>query len=140
MAENIDATLEENRKLREQIEAVQIERRRNFSEADKVYEEVQARRENERLKEVLASQEEMLERSANVRDKMGEDSTNSRKDVPYTITKDGPVYSTPNHGEKSEDKPVAQSSGSRPAAGAESRPPYVPLSTSTGDDDENKEN
>lgn len=139
MAENIDATLEENRKLREQIEAVQIERRRNFSEADKVYEEVQARRENERLKEVLAGQEEMLERSANVRDKVGEDSTDSRNNVPYTITKDGPVYSTPNHGEKSEERTGTRESA-RPAAGVTTPPSFPNLSTRSGDGDENKEN
>lgn len=139
MAENVDATLEENKKLREQIEAVQRERRRNFAEADQVHEEVLARQENERLKEVLASQEKLLEDANKAKELAGEPQK-APAQVPYTITKDGPVYSTPNTEQPKDKEPAAQSSGSRPASGTVSRPPYVPLSTPTGDDDENKEN
>lgn len=139
MAENVDATLEENKKLREQIEAVQRERRRNFAEADQVHEEVLARQENERLKEVLASQEKLLEDAAKAKE-LAAEPRKADAQVPYTITKDGPIYSTPNTEQPKGKETAAQSSGSRPAAGTVSRPPYVPLSTSTGDDDENKEN
>lgn len=139
MAENVDATLEENKQLREQIEAVQRERRRNFAEADQVHEEVLARQENERLKEVLASQEKLLEDATKAKE-LAAEPRKAAVQVPYTITKDGPVYSTPNTEQPKGEEPVAQSSGSRPAAGTASRPPHVPLSTPTGDDDENKEN
>lgn len=136
MAENVDATLEENKQLREQIEAVQRERRRNFAEADQVHEEVLARQENERLKEVLASQEKLLEDAAKAKE-LAAEPRKAAVQVPYTITKDGPIYSTPNTGEaKEEEKPQAQTSGFRQAAGTVySRPAATETS-----DDENKEN
>lgn len=146
MAENnVDATLEENRQLREQIETIQQERRRSFAEADRVHEEVLARQENERLKKVLASQESLRDAAEDAKNKASEGPERASQ-VPYTITKDGPVYSTPNRSKAKDEKPEEgdrQQSGPRQAAGTANRPPYVSLggASNTADDvDENKEN
>lgn len=116
----IDATLEENRQLREQIEAVQQERRRNYADAGLVREEVLARQENERLQDVLDSQRTLLEKSELEKENAATPDLGSRiEQVPYTITADGPRYSTSNQGgteEKSEERTDTRSSNSRPAA------------------------
>lgn len=96
MADDVQRVEEENNSLREEIEQVQQERRAGFAKAEELSRSVTVQEENERLKEVLASQKKILEREDAIRGDIKVDESKGDApsyDTPYTQTPKGRVYS-----------------------------------------------
>lgn len=105
MADEVQRIEEQNAQLRDQIEQVQQERRAGFAEADEVSRALSAYEENERLKAVLKSQEDILSREQKIRDEMLNDEPVLTADgipvgTPYTYTPEGPIVSGVVKGDK----------------------------------------
>lgn len=100
MADDVQRIEEENNSLREEIEQVQQDRRAGFAKAEELSRSVTVQEENERLKEVLASQKGILEREEAARDSTRDGTASpvaieglATPDTLYTYTSDGPIVS-----------------------------------------------
>lgn len=143
MADEVQRLEEDNASLRDQIEEVQQRRRAGFGDAEEIARALTAYEENERLKQVLKSQEEILAREEQIRENMLNDEKpltvdGIPLDTPYTITPDGPRVSDPVVVDDSttEGEPEApQVNEDRPARLAE-----LAAAVTSGSDDETNEN
>lgn len=150
MADDVQRLEEENEAIRARIEEVQEKRRAGFGEGEDLSRAVSAYEENERLKQVLQSQEDVLAREEKVRESLLEDEEQVNEyglplDTPYTITDDGPIVSDPivvdesaQEGDNAPRPPAAESDTDRATRLAEIA---STVTDADGDDDyENKEN
>lgn len=149
MADEVQRLEEENAEIRARIDEVQERRRIGFAEGEELSRAVAAYEENERLKRVLESQEDVLAREEKVRENLLNDEPMTNEyglpvDEPYTITADGPIVSDPVNVDESategDDTPEPPSVNEDDRA---SRLSEIAASVTDGSDDdtdENKEN
>lgn len=144
MADEVQRLEEDNASLRDQIEEVQQRRRAGFSDAEEIARALSAYEENERLKQVLKSQEEILAREEQVRENLLNDEKPTTVDgipldAPYTITPDGPRVSDPvvvdDSTVEGNEPEAPQVNEDRPARLAE-----LAAAVTSGSDDETNEN